>query len=422
MAIEDAFRGSLGNNKPLSDRLKSRYSSVNHRYEYLEDIEKSEKGRVKGERELKEKYTSKEKYLEPFGDLGKSSDNHPRFGKSPNPDRIVEISPTRTENNGDSWRNNVSRIIESIKRSSGNSSNSYFLDKISDSDSSWWNVDNNVHLLMESEPKMFKTSNSFEKPVEKFLNGEMGGILSGSGFKNSKGLGNLIGAASQFGIQSYNIYSAVDNALNNSDESSVSKTWLPWGKSVQAWAGVQGGIGIEYEFNFKLGQYGMWNALEEVVKPVINLVIPAIPRNIGSFTMTGPFPTVWDLLTKMVINNKYTGEGFGDSSYTKDSGGNKTGLNFGAAFEEAGEFFRDLGDLISDSLLNAYEPFTYTVKFGRMMTFNRMVPEDASVNFSNQVDQYGYPISGKATLKFFGMVPLSVSSDGENLLANRFMS
>lgn len=294
-----------------------------------------------------------------------------------NMNRVIEITPTADSvSNWSSWRDNVSHILGG---SDVNGKNFLSLSNYDD-----FKVRNDVHLLMDKDPKVFKSQNSFGQPVKSFM--ERGSVKK---ITDKIKLGVDIGLA----------------IFNGGNKDTLSKSWQPWGQDIKAWEGSRGGVNFEYEFNFALGQYGIWNAYEEVVKPVINLVTPALPRNIGTFTMTGPFPNVFDLLAKMVK------QGFWGSSEDSES-------EFKDTEEESG-FLQRIGESINNLLLKSYNGFTYTVKFGNIMTFERVAIINASANFSNKVDQYGWPIKGSAVVSFQGMVPIAVSAPG-NLMTTRF--
>lgn len=306
--------------------------------------------------------------------------------KNINANRIINI----TSNSGDgtrSWKYNLSSLI-------GNDNKLDKLFNLSDLD-----VTENIKLLMDKDPKVFKTNNEFGYPVNDFLSGQ-GGSLGKVGSLVGKGL-DVLGTV-------YDIGSVIGTALNNNDD--VSKTWQPWGKDIIAWKGSRGGLEFEYEFNFRLGQYGIWNAYEEIVKPVLNLVAPAIPRGLDALSMTGPFPNIWQLLARMiggVFNNN------SNSSNTSDSTTKFTGT------------MESVGNKINDILISSYKNYTFNVKFGNMMTFNKMIVTNAEANFSNKVDQEGWPISGSAKLTFQGMIPLALtygneSSSSGTLLSARF--
>ncbi len=324
----------------------------------------------------------------------------------PNENRVIDITPTIAITGNpkhDSWRNNISYLFGWDKSGVDTKDGELLLNKGSSDDWTFMDVDGDVKLIMDKEPKVFRTGNSFGKPVEKFM-----------------GQNKVLSSASQFLSVGADIFSAIKDFGND-----VSKTWMPWGKNILAWEGSSTGISFEYEFNFRMGQYGMWNAEKEVVKPILNLVFPAIPRNIGTFTMTGPFPNVYNLITNLTkkfldTENKAPAQNNGGTGDTS-----KKSENSELTASETGGLLKGISENISSFLLSSYEKYTYTVKFGKMMEFRRMVLKDATAAFSNEVDQNGMPIAGTATLTFEGIIPLSLSSfkgtdSGSSLLPAKF--
>lgn len=316
-------------------------------------------------------------------------------GYTPNKDRIIEITSTSDTNR--TWRSNLKQLL-------GNSSES-FIERYGESLDSFV-VDDNIKLLMEKDPKVFKTYNDFGKPVSEFLQG------NGKATQVSKVIQTT-----------FNAGAAILEGFTGGDND-VSKTWQPWGKDVIAWKGARGGIEFDYEFNFRLGQYGLWNAREEVVKPILNLAAPAIPRHLDAMTMTGPFPNIYQLLVKMADGaiSEIGGAIENVASAVGDAlaGGRTSSNEVNTGGTDNQSVFSKISSFINNTLLGSYMNFTYTVKFGNIMTFDKMLIKDASVEFSNQVDQYGYPISGKVTLSFAGMVPLALTAPQE-LRTTRFM-
>ena len=212
---------------------------------------------------------------------------------------------------------------------------------------------------------------------------------------------------------------------------------------VKAWDGSQEGFKFEYEFSFAMGQYGLWNAKEEVVKPILNLIAPALPRSIDNFSMNGPFPTVIQLLSQMVKNvgEKLLGS-FGELTKSnldtkiKDAG---TELkNWFSSFEETpgvldkvskaindigggiNDVLKDLSNALNTVIQDSYRDYTYDVKFGNFVTFNNMIITNGETSFSNEVDQYGYPIAGTVRLTFEGLVPLAMNYSSTDLVAIKY--
>lgn len=339
---------------------------------------------------------------------------------TPNTDRIITITYRGKTSYDTDWRHSLQRIT--------NTQNGYehsILDNVL-KDSV---VDNRIQLLMTSPPKTMKTSNNIKQPVQELLKG--GG--NGSSF---------MGKITTVATTAYNTL----NALSTDGTGKTSSTWQPWMTGVKAWDGSKGGFSFEYEFSFAMGQYGLWNAKEEVVKPILNLIAPALPRSMDNFSMNGPFPTAIQLLSQMVqdVGKKILGS-FGELSTgnydtkIKDAGeelrGWFNGLKESSEISDKVSYvlesingigegingvLKDLSDTLNDVIQESYQNYTYDVKFGNFVTFNNMIITNGETSFSNEVDQYGYPIAGTVKLTFEGLVPLAMNYSSENLVAIKY--
>lgn len=312
-----------------------------------------------------------------------------------NKDRLIQIY--KSSDTGWTWRDNLARLSSNFKND-----RDYFI---------------NIKNLNELQSALTVNSN-----VELLMTGD----IPGFGSKGSQSYGTPIyDALNRFGVN--NIaklgYEAASNIASSSGSSS---TWMPWAQNAQAWTGSSGGVNISYTFSFSMGQYGLWNAKEEVIKPILNLIAPTLPKYLGKTNMEGPYPTTIGLLSD-IIRNVDLKDSIAQSA--KDLGSDVVGLftdnkgNIASdAVSSAGATIKrsleDLGGIIETLVMSAYENYTYTVKFGRMQEFRQMMIQDSSVTFSNQVDQFGFPISGTCTLSMVGIAPPALSYDSSH---NDFM-
>lgn len=335
---------------------------------------------------------------------------------TPNTDRIITITYRGKTSYDTDWRHSLQRITN-VQDNQGYES---ILDNVL-KDSV---VDNRIHLLMTSPPKTMKTSNKIKEPVQELLKG------------NSN---STAGKIAFVATTAYNTLSA----LSTNEDGTTSSTWQPWMTGVKAWDGSQEGFKFEYEFSFAMGQYGLWNAKEEVVKPILNLIAPALPRSIDNFSMNGPFPTAIQLLSQMVQNvgDKLLGS-FGELTKsnldTKIQDAGTELKNWFSSFEETpgvldkvSKAINDIGggingvlkglsDTLNKVIQDSYRNYTYDVKFGNFVTFNNMIITNGETSFSNEVDQYGYPIAGTVKLTFEGLVPLAMNYSSTDLVAIKY--
>ena len=320
---------------------------------------------------------------------------------TPNSNRIIDISWRGGTGNDKDWRYALSRL----NPTSNSILNTSLLNDC--------NVDGRVYLLMTSPPKTMKTVNRIKEPVQELLKGN-----------SNTTVGKIASAAT-----------TVFNAVNASviDEGGTASTWQPWMTGVKAWDGSKGGFSFDYEFSFAMGQYGLWNAKEEVVLPILNLIAPALPRSMSNFSMDGPFPTAFQLLSLLVQN-------FLSDTYSKEGNSNflgyfentvdrlKTNIKEDGIFKgvattavtEINDVLEDLSNILNDVIQESYKGYTYDVKFGNFVTFNNMIITNGETSFSNEVDQFGYPIAGSVKLTFEGLVPLALNYSDSSLVAIKY--
>ena len=333
---------------------------------------------------------------------------------TPNTDRIITITYRGKTSYDTDWRHSLQRITNTQNGYEHSILDNVLKDSI---------VDNRIQLLMTSPPKTMKTANRIKEPVQELLKG---------GGKGSDTMGKITTVATA----AYNTL----NALSTNGTGETSSTWQPWMTGVKAWDGSKGGFSFDYEFSFAMGQYGLWNAKEEVVKPILNLIAPALPRSMDNFSMNGPFPTAIQLLSQMVKGAlENIGETVMNSTFNNDSSDFGTeimgwfkGLNessgaldkISTALEDIGGgingVLKGLSDTLNKVIQDSYKNYTYDVKFGNFVTFNNMIITNGETSFSNEVDQYGYPIAGTVKLTFEGLVPLAMNYSSTDLVAIKY--
>ena len=320
---------------------------------------------------------------------------------TPNSNRIIDISLRGGTGNDKDWRYALSRL----NPTSNSILNTSLLNDC--------NVDGRVYLLMTSPPKTMKTVNRIKEPVQELLKGN-----------SNTTVGKIASAATT-------VFDAVNASVI--DEGGTASTWQPWMTGVKAWDGSKGGFYFDYEFSFAMGQYGLWNAKEEVVLPILNLIAPALPRSMSNFSMNGPFPTAIQLLSLLVQNSL-------SDTYSKEGNSNflgyfentvdrlKTNIKEDGIFKgvattavtEINDVLEDLSNILNDVIQESYKGYTYDVKFGNFVTFNNMIITNGETSFSNEVDQFGYPIAGSVKLTFEGLVPLALNYSDSSLVAIKY--
>lgn len=336
---------------------------------------------------------------------------------TPNKDRIIDIKWRGGIESNNDWRCALSRIQSFY-------SGEYPYSILDSSFFQNLNVDKRVCLLMSSSPKTMKTSNSIKQPVQELLKGSSNSTVG------------KIASAATMALNTLNALTI------DSGNGATSSTWQPWMVGVKSWDGSKGGFSFEYEFSFAMGQYGLWNAEEEVVKPILNLIAPALPRSMNNFSMNGPFPTAIQLLSLLVKNlpsafgtqeeegnnTSSTSQNMVDdfSSNIQERGvilGTVTSAIEGAIGTSAEAINGVLGKLsnaLNGVIQESYKNYTYDISFGKFVTFNSMIITNGETSFSNEVDQYGYPIAGSVKLTFEGLMPLAMNYSDPSLVAIKY--
>lgn len=227
-------------------------------------------------------------------------------------------------------------------------------------------VPDSVELLMEEKIPSFSFAYKTASPIEEVLN-----ALIPKGSKASTIVDVATIAA--------DLTSSFINGMNK-DENEVSSVFNPWTKSIPAWNQELSKLRFSYTFNFKMGQSGLWNAKQEVFLPIINLIAPVLPRELGTFFTKGPIPGKVDLLSKSILG-------------ALSAGFNKEG-----------------GDSLAANLISAVKKYTYNITFGNVARVENCLIDEAKPSFSSDTDEDGYPIAGSVELHFLTIAPYGLVS------------
>lgn len=329
-----------------------------------------------------------------------------------NPNRVITMSCSGTGGE-DSWKYNLSRLLglrDYEGRVLGNPS-AYMFDN-----ASTWDVNPKIKLLMTKNKALSSQSNP-DEPLK--------GLASvGSG-------GGIIGKIGKFAIGTATALST----LQDIKEGATGGSFYPWIAGIKAWNGGNS-INLQYDFEFAMGQYGLWNAEEEVVKPILNLLAPTLPQYLDAIMIYGSYPNSWNLLATFIkhVWDKFLGSSE-SSVNTGDGHISNASQNHGPVDAYANEFsstttttegskssfsLESIATSLEELVLGEYKSYTYDIKFGNLFTFYKMLPTAASVELSNDVDQYGFPISGTINMTFTGLMPLALSTLTPEELAMKF--
>lgn len=238
----------------------------------------------------------------------------------------------------------------------------------------------NVHpsvKLRIPENYSFSVKNQSSAALQSLLSpissGLVGGIITAAGALRSVG-GELEG-----------------QDLTESESSDLEKaaTFNPWFQHLKAWKNTEP-LETTLQFDFKLGQYRLWNAKKEVALPIIALLDLVIPSKITGIYMEGPFQS--------------TGELYGAFLGSAISAGRDSIDPTASIGDNIRNVATSLGG-ITGTLKEVARRRTCYLSIGRTVIFSHCYCTSASVSFTNEVDQHGMPVSGSISLSFVGYAP-----------------
>ena len=309
-----------------------------------------------------------------------------------NKNRQVFITRDGVVSPNNSWGKNISNILGSVGSSSDPTIFEGVLGNLSD-----WDVHPNVFLTYNEGGIPVPTSkNNTRQPLKDLLS-------------NSSKLNKALGAA--------NVASAAISAFTGGgDDIDTALTFNTYLKNVPAYnADSPTPISFEYSFDFKMGMFGLWNALEEVVKPLLNLYAPVAIQRMNAWSIAGPFPNATELGLRVMRSfvSKLGG--------TRRTNENGEEINSDSDANLVTSMLSTIGNALEDIVMDAYRAYTYTVKFGSFEVFpDMLITNCKNFTLSHEVDQYGYPISGSITLQFDGIKPIALRAHRTEALAVRF--
>jgi hypothetical protein len=221
-----------------------------------------------------------------------------------------------------------------------------------------------VKLLYSNELK-YSINNNTSKPFESAINAVansnlIAGVAAAASF--TAGLTNDTTKIAGF---------SKDTAIN------------PWIKNLAAYTGTDP-IQINPTFSFHLGEFDLWDAKEEVVKPILALLTPAIPRSYNMLTIDGPFASASGLMGALLAN--FAGSLNGASASTNEGGVTSLVNNL-------------ITQAINAAESAASESSSYVnMNIGERFYLGKALYTKAEVTFSEKLDTEGFPISGSITL------------------------
>lgn len=337
-----------------------------------------------------------------------------------NENKLVEITACRKGNSGENitWRNNLSSILSGLTDSKVDLSGgdpSVLISRL--------NVKDDVALCLESAPSLkfeVGTTEGFSNLINSLVSSFGGNIKTKSSSDSSKM------NAYDWAMLGVNAISSASSAAQGG--SNTSGTFNPWFLDTPTWDDSTKPFEFTMNFKFKMGQYKLWSAKEEVVKPLLNLIAPVMNQQLGALFTKGPFPSCLDLIGKCINGSTKNGGGsFNDywegEKKLSDIRGNsgedsKTWLS--NILTKVSQSVDYIGNIFQALVLSGYKNYTYDVSIGSFITFKKVIYKSCEINWGTETDEDGYPVTGSATVNFLSILPSALSSRNSHTMFANF--
>lgn len=341
-----------------------------------------------------------------------------------NPNKIITIV---SNEDGSTWRSNLSRILYPLLSDAKTNILGLSLGVTATSLGYYVDVSDEVELIKESDITIGDPTggdSAMGTPIADYLTGTSGG---GDGIAGKAQ--NFVRTAYSALTTGTNLYNTYTGATNSDGSNKTFDNFNPWFINTPAWNPSKGtqGVNIDLTFNFAMGQYGLWNAKEEVYLPILNLIAPLFPQSLSNLTISGPYPTTYQMLASMVAGA--TGvfddikSAWGEGDTFLEKAGNvlstigdmlTSDSESNGVLGTAVDVVQNLATALSTLVLDTYTSYTYEIGIGETISYSKCLPCGGSAKFSNETDQYGFPISGSCTISFKSIVPLALTQKSNN--------
>lgn len=269
-----------------------------------------------------------------------------------------------------------------------------------------------INLLLEEKPPTLTVDNEYGRPLNDILNAGGDLLKSIPGASKISKILSTAGTVANLSITAANTVMAGVNA-GTKGSLSTAGTFNPWVMQGVSWKESRE-LTFTYTFKFRLGQYGVWNAEEEVYKPIINLLAPALPQYLSNFTQSGNLPSTAQFAVDVLTNAFSQAKNAITGIFAERDDGTS------ASDEDTIKGTESLSDALAGIFMDAYEPFAWDISFGNIISFRKCIVKTAVVDFSNETDEKGFPISGSITWTCKTLIPIAAATSQDNLLSIRF--
>lgn len=337
----------------------------------------------------------------------------------PNTNRIVHLYKNSDSSNS-SWRKSLSTLLNQY----GANSPYTLVPKPSDTFNDF-DVSSDVHLLMSEETPEIKTSNTYKLPLAEIFNSKKSSEDSSSSSSLLGSISSAVKKVTTIATAAGALATSISNSASGNEGTVTSSTFAPWVAQIPSYDPKEiNGLEFRYTFKFSIGQYGLWNAKEEVVKPILNLITPTLPQHINAFSVNGPYPNEFGLLSDMIVNNVtslFSGSNSEETTVQDETGASTAGTSSSGNFiVDLGSSLEKVGRVLEGVISKAYNNYTYTLEFGNFLTLNHVIIKNSTTKFSSRVDQHGWPVAGSCTLDFKTITPFALSASSDVSFTARF--
>ena len=180
--------------------------------------------------------------------------------------------------------------------------------------------------------------------------------------------------------------------------------WLPWTNNALAYKKA-GPMKISMDFEFHMGEFGLWDAKEEVFKPIFNLMSLFIPAGISGVNVIPHLPYTTEFIFNFIAGLK------GDTKAAANllSGEKKEEKD---NIPKAGIFER-ISTKVGTAMVYAVETTSsrnVDIELGKgNIVLKKMQPVNCNISFSNkEFDENGYPAYGKISMQFQSYQPATL--------------
>ncbi len=223
----------------------------------------------------------------------------------------------------------------------------------------------------------------------------------------------------------FRIIKGTSKALNVAQKTSSATdegiAWTPWLKNVKSFKDAPA-FTAQISFTFNMGQFGLWDAKEEVFKPVMNLMAFFIPIGINGINIIPHLrtstQTLYDFLraSKGDFSSLLTDLKSSVTTTPKDIDETSSRLS-----STLGHIFASLSTGLGKVVVTSIEtkpgvPYNIDIGYasGKFM-LKRMQPTTCDISFTNkEYDANGFPVQGKITMNFQSYQPATVEGIIEN--------